>query len=421
MESRRDGRDFGKMKKTTTYFLADDSEIPDGVLMEILSRLPLKPIFKFKCVSKRWLSVISDPSFAMARIEKKNREFSAKDMLPRLTFKNHPDFQHRNFSLEFLTREVQPQNQPIKVLSTSNGLILCCNTQRWQTDYYICNPLTTQWFSLPRPLLVQERVSIGFSSGDRSYRVVRIVQSSDESAVLNLEIFSSDTAVVYNEIMHWSVSLSTILAYDPNVNSDQCRLINLPIEKRLCYLRVDVDDIRPLNASLRVWELKNYDSGEWFMRSKTLLADIASLDYLSISNYLIMPLAFHPFDTDTVYFHARGCIASCNLRTRRWAAITDKLIPGGCVNEATVFPFVLPPWPTQIPQPVLSQFNVIENGKRRDLLLLRHYTVNPPPKTGCKTDLTLSILRMRNRRLTHGMDRLRLGQKKRARLWMTNN
>ncbi|KAJ6311099.1 hypothetical protein OIU76_015762 [Salix suchowensis] len=104
MESKRDGRDFGKMK-TTTYFLADDSEIPDGVLMEILSRLPLKPIFKFKCVSKRWLSVISDPSFAMARIEKKSlspawdllfcymhdgdREFSAKDMLPRLTFKNH--------------------------------------------------------------------------------------------------------------------------------------------------------------------------------------------------------------------------------------------------------------------------------------------------------------------------------------------
>ncbi|KAB5541808.1 hypothetical protein DKX38_014782 [Salix brachista] len=402
MESKRDGRDFGKMK-TTTYFLADDSEIPDGVLMEILSRLPLKPIFKFKCVSKRWLSVISDPSFAMARIEKKSlspawdllfcymhdghREFSAKDMLLRLTFKNHPDFQPRNFSLEFLTREVQPQNQPIKVLATSYGLILCCNTQRWQTDYYICNPLTTQWVSLPRPLLVQERVSIGFSSGDRSYRVVRIVQSSDESAVLNLEIFSSDIgqwrqqmlscpivrlldlpATVYNEIMHWSVSLSTILAYGPNVNSDQCRLINLPIEKwslhlgmiglcseRLCYLRVDVDDIRPLNASLRVWELKNYDSGEWFMRSKTLLADIASLDYLSISNYLIMPLAFHPFDTDTVYFYARGCIASCNLRTRRWAAITDKLIPGGCVNEATVFPFVLPPWPTQIPQPVLSR------------------------------------------------------------------
>ncbi|KAJ6346452.1 hypothetical protein OIU77_029324 [Salix suchowensis] len=402
MESKRDGRDFGKMK-TTTYFLADDSEIPDGVLMEILSRLPLKPIFKFKCVSKRWLSVISDPSFAMARIEKKSlspawdllfcymhdgdREFSAKDMLPRLTFKNHSDFQPRNFSLEFLTREVQPQNQPIKVLATSNGLILCCNTQRWQTDYYICNPLTTQWVSLPRPLLVQERVSIGFSSGDRCYRVVRIVKSSDESAVLNLEIFSSDIgqwrqqmlscpivrlldlpAIVYNEIMHWSASLSTILAYGPNVNSDQCRLINLPIEKRslhlgmiglcserLCYLRVDVDDIRPLNASLRVWELKNYDSGEWFMRSKTLLADIASLDYLSISNYLIMPLAFHPFDKDTVYFYARGCIASCNLRTRRWAAITDKLIPGGCVNEATVFPFVLPPWPTQIPQPVLSR------------------------------------------------------------------
>ncbi|KAL9332938.1 hypothetical protein Peur_073077 [Populus x canadensis] len=64
MESKRDGREFSKMKgitRTTTYFVIDDSEIPDGVLMEILLRLPLKSIFKFKCVSKRWLSVISDP------------------------------------------------------------------------------------------------------------------------------------------------------------------------------------------------------------------------------------------------------------------------------------------------------------------------------------------------------------------------
>jgi len=55
-----------------------------------------------------------------------------------------------------------------------------------------------------------------------------------------------------------------------------------------------------------------------------------------------------------------------------------------------------------------AEFNVIENGNQWDLLLLRHYTVNPPPKTGCKPDLTLLIFQMRNCRLTNGMDRLRL-------------
>lgn len=40
--------------------------IPDELIWEILTRLPVKSLMRFKCVSRSWLSMITDPSFAMA-------------------------------------------------------------------------------------------------------------------------------------------------------------------------------------------------------------------------------------------------------------------------------------------------------------------------------------------------------------------
>ena len=39
-------------------------DLPECLLIEILTRLPLKSIFQCKCVSRRWCSLISAPSFA---------------------------------------------------------------------------------------------------------------------------------------------------------------------------------------------------------------------------------------------------------------------------------------------------------------------------------------------------------------------
>lgn len=42
---------------------SDNHHIPQEVIIEILSRLPVKPLLKFKSVCKNWYAIIKNPSF----------------------------------------------------------------------------------------------------------------------------------------------------------------------------------------------------------------------------------------------------------------------------------------------------------------------------------------------------------------------
>ncbi|PRQ46613.1 putative F-box domain-containing protein [Rosa chinensis] len=53
-------------------------DLPAEIIDEILSRLPVKPLCRFKCVSKSWRSLISDPDFIAMHSSK---AFEIKDVL----------------------------------------------------------------------------------------------------------------------------------------------------------------------------------------------------------------------------------------------------------------------------------------------------------------------------------------------------
>lgn len=44
-------------------------QLPDEIVDEILTRLPVKSLLRFKCICKRWLSTISNPSFQKRELE----------------------------------------------------------------------------------------------------------------------------------------------------------------------------------------------------------------------------------------------------------------------------------------------------------------------------------------------------------------
>ncbi|PRQ42402.1 putative F-box domain-containing protein [Rosa chinensis] len=196
------------------------NDLPDFVLVEILCRLPPNYKFSFqcKCVSKRWLSLLSDPYFA-ARFQRLQLDES-KPVITTLTLWNNcsfkrtitsknPVFNTIDFSLSFLPCYKHQERRV--VLGAHKDLLLCCATRYYQCDYYICNPYTKQWFALPpSPQVHQTLPHVGFvvqelegqdssaitysiiPNAQYNWRVVRIIPNLSKLNFL-VEIFSSET------------------------------------------------------------------------------------------------------------------------------------------------------------------------------------------------------------------------------------
>ncbi|CAL5368053.1 unnamed protein product [Camellia sinensis] len=262
---------LNKVSSTNSQF----DHLSDGILQEILLRLPLKSLFKFKCVSKNWFSRISDPFFSRLYVSRKLNSPSLPPfrLLYRYVYVSHfpqilnrlsPDsprvYPSHNFSVLSLStfREYQQDDQ-YKILASSNGLLLFCSLKS-RLLYYVSDPVTKQWVCLPNPntpLRHRRRVFVneGFIAlSDHnnlitSYKVVRLQWHSWESSNLNFETYSSETGewdayrlscsqpvrllkkgcpFVYNGAVHWFCYRNRILAFDPYKNVEECRLIYLP-------------------------------------------------------------------------------------------------------------------------------------------------------------------------------------------------
>ncbi|XP_075665101.1 putative F-box protein At1g47300 [Castanea sativa] len=175
-------------------------DLPDCVLSEILILLPQKSIIQCKCVSQRWCSLISSPSFAYFV----NSRFHASTLLQRpstllFSYNNHgkknkmvlvtseePEFK----SLASLIHQYYNTNSFVSddiAQASCHDLLLCYENvfvadddggSRPMTVYYVLNPITRQSVALP-PLRRSRSARIGFifsrkKERQSSYRVMRI-------------------------------------------------------------------------------------------------------------------------------------------------------------------------------------------------------------------------------------------------------
>ncbi|ERN03152.1 hypothetical protein AMTRI_Chr02g263410 [Amborella trichopoda] len=121
---------------------------PDDVIMNILARLPVKSMFRFKCVCKAWHKLTSDPYFIKFHNEMPSASSGVLVEIVQ-SVSNQSNFvcidsssHMAEFSLDFLSDRV-------KIRASCNGL-LCCASIPNRGVYYICNPATRQWRILPR-------------------------------------------------------------------------------------------------------------------------------------------------------------------------------------------------------------------------------------------------------------------------------
>uniref|UniRef100_A0A0V0IFD0 Putative ovule protein n=1 Tax=Solanum chacoense TaxID=4108 RepID=A0A0V0IFD0_SOLCH len=258
--------------------------IPDWFLEEVLSRLPLKCVFRLKCVSKQWLSFISAPSFVNLyisrvslshkpqpwtvlshRLHVKGTKFCPDPplMLDNMLSADENDLIEYPIFSRYLYLPLPQRSswrERYDIVAVSDGLVLYGrivfmeNSINHMTDYHLYNPITHQCVALPPPFLCFRFVSTGFltqiEGGTlKNYKVVRFGCQLWEWHNLEFEIFCSEigswrSVVVHSDqaiqiawlrmpfsfsgILHWIDRWLGIVACDPCRDSNQCRIIGLP-------------------------------------------------------------------------------------------------------------------------------------------------------------------------------------------------
>ncbi|KAL6278404.1 hypothetical protein ACE6H2_022005 [Prunus campanulata] len=223
--------DFKRSKKlpiSSSKFTSID-DLPDHILVEILCRLPQKSTSQYKCISKNWYLLISDPYFLRRFLcIRRERQNPIKHTL---IFSDETDqkteffsieeplgihSKHmRKFSFSFLPCYGATGREPL-VVGTYKDLVCCCPTWFNQRDYYICNPYTKQWVALPPTPRCHKVVRAGFicnpkhqndddddiNIGDRKqesyryrYKIVQIIIpiNNYKSFQFNLQMFCSES------------------------------------------------------------------------------------------------------------------------------------------------------------------------------------------------------------------------------------
>ncbi|XP_044396933.1 putative F-box protein At1g19160 [Triticum aestivum] len=128
----------------TTTILTDD------LVVEILSRLPLKSFCRFKCVSKSWLAFSSDLHY---------RQKLPRTPVGLLYQKREHDTAIHLAGLPSSDRDIDTTlsfvpctKHPLELKYCSNGLVLCYHggmSSKEISDAIVCNPATQEWMTLP--------------------------------------------------------------------------------------------------------------------------------------------------------------------------------------------------------------------------------------------------------------------------------
>ncbi|XP_043698614.1 F-box/kelch-repeat protein At3g06240-like [Telopea speciosissima] len=184
--------------------MVEMERLPFEIIREILSRLPVKSLLRFRCVSKDWRSLISDPFFIsqhLRRSSEKNPSVCLTDgPLFTITFDGSSTATRVDIPFKGLVDEVE-------IVGSCNGLLCLFPSERLSdwfgliSPIYLWNPAIREYKRLPdAPVGAPRMIGVtntvlgfGYDHINNEYKVVRIVYFS-ESGMDNL-IFKSDVTV----------------------------------------------------------------------------------------------------------------------------------------------------------------------------------------------------------------------------------
>nr|XP_011457612.1 PREDICTED: F-box protein CPR30-like [Fragaria vesca subsp. vesca] len=133
-----------------------DKHIPEDIIVRIFSRLPVKSLFRFTCLSKRWCSIIlSDSNFAKSHsktaVEQQTRGFCRLLLYDRRRLSSS-ELKTPLFGDDSTVRKLScpfRQRRGIFLLCSGNGLVCAVNFDDDDENFYIWNPSTGFFKQVP--------------------------------------------------------------------------------------------------------------------------------------------------------------------------------------------------------------------------------------------------------------------------------
>jgi F-box interacting protein len=196
--------------------------LPDEVVADILQRLPVKSLLRFRCVSESWNSLITSPAFIDSHLNQSIPNSTPPH--PLLIVRSCVSFPNSNLNKEhyklFPDNEAFEQCEELdfplksrrrhhfKLIGYVNGLMCLFEHER----FILWNPSIRKVLNLPKPCITLKthgrttcREAFGFDPRTNDYKVVRIAIPLDENAILKaplVEVYSVSTG-------SWRISSSS--------------------------------------------------------------------------------------------------------------------------------------------------------------------------------------------------------------------
>ncbi|PIN11152.1 hypothetical protein CDL12_16259 [Handroanthus impetiginosus] len=162
--------------------------LPEEIIAEILSRLPVKSLLKFRCVSKSWCSLISSEHFIKAhlKISKRDTNLTRHKIISTIL---QPCYSLKQCSLQplisgLLSEAVEfdyPMKDPnnaVRIVGCCNGLVCIAINGKY---FFLWNPSTRKYKKLPdvddgmkRGLFIT-KYGFGFDESNDDYKVFGIL------------------------------------------------------------------------------------------------------------------------------------------------------------------------------------------------------------------------------------------------------
>ncbi|XP_004305871.1 PREDICTED: F-box/kelch-repeat protein At3g23880-like [Fragaria vesca subsp. vesca] len=276
-------------------------EYEEDVIAEILAKLPVKSLIRFRCVCKSWRALISDPYFVKKHFSWRAETYKVNfDLHPPLfvdlkaleNIKNGDDVQFAVTELDFPVSESIPDPGYRRVVGSCNGLVCV------EVDFkaiMLWNPYTRDSKVLPTPPGVIKKsyggcydfYGLGYDSATDDYKVILGVTYYDDANGANkimIHIFALKTGswrtvqgidyveldtrlgLFVNGALHWLYNLpgvgSRILLFDLGEEKFQ-KTVPLPYDdwlydpliyrNCLCVCSCPAE-----SNSIHIWMMKEY-------------------------------------------------------------------------------------------------------------------------------------------------------------------